>query len=96
MLTRINEGRSVDPDFAKQFQVKRAGKDKDDMFWSFGKIHGLENIAFLDEKELLACNGNPFLIQRLVDKVNDSEKPLPPQTFDEMIQTLHANLESYK
>ena len=96
MLTRINEGRSVDPDFAKQFKVKRAGKDKDDMFWSFGKIHGLENIAFLDEKELLACNGNPFLIQRLVDKVNDSEKPLPPQTFDEMIQTLHANLESYK
>ena len=62
MLNRINDGRAVDPEFAKQFKVKRAGKDKDDMFWSFGKIHGLENIAFLDDKELLATNGNPFLI----------------------------------
>jgi hypothetical protein len=30
------------------FQVKRSGKDRDPMFWSFGKIHGLENIAFAD------------------------------------------------
>lgn len=35
-------------DLGKLFRVKRAGKDKDPMFWSFGKIHGLENIAFAD------------------------------------------------
>jgi hypothetical protein len=35
-------------DFGKMFQVKRAGKDRDPMFWSFGKIHGLENLAFAD------------------------------------------------
>jgi hypothetical protein len=35
-------------DLGKMFRVKRAGKDRDPMFWSFGKIHGLENIAFAD------------------------------------------------
>ena len=35
-------------DLGKMFQVKRAGKDRDPMFWTFGKIHGLENIAFAD------------------------------------------------
>ncbi len=35
-------------DLGKMFQVKRSGKDRDPMFWSFGKIHGLENIAFAD------------------------------------------------
>ena len=31
-------------------QVRRYGKDKDPIFWSFGKIHGLENIAFADKE----------------------------------------------
>ncbi len=49
-------------DLAKMFRVKRAGKDKDNIFWSFGKVHGLENIAFADPKEVLAANGNPVKI----------------------------------
>ncbi len=49
-------------DFGKMFQVKRAGKDRDDLFWSFGKIHGLENIAFADPQEVKATNGNPVKI----------------------------------
>jgi hypothetical protein len=44
------------------FRIKRAGKDRDPMFWSFGKIHGLENIAFANEEELKATNGNPVKI----------------------------------
>lgn len=32
------------------------------MFWSFGKIHGLENIAFADPEEVKATNGNPVSI----------------------------------
>lgn len=49
-------------DVSKLFRVKRGGKDKDDMFWSFGKIHGLENIAFADPEEVKATNGNPVKI----------------------------------
>ena len=35
-------------DVTKMFRVKRAGKDKDPLFWHFGKIHGLENLAFVN------------------------------------------------
>jgi hypothetical protein len=49
-------------DLSKLFRVKRAGKDKDEMFWSFGKIHGLENIAFADPAEVKATKGNPVKI----------------------------------
>ena len=51
------------------FKVKIGGKDHDPMFWSFGKIHGLENIAFLDPEEVKATDGNPVKIQKLVNKV---------------------------
>jgi len=33
-------------------RIKRAGKDLNNMFWHFGKIHGLENIAFLSDEDL--------------------------------------------
>jgi hypothetical protein len=49
-------------DMSKLFRVKRCGKDRDEMFWSFGKIHGLENIAFADPAEVKATNGNPVKI----------------------------------
>jgi hypothetical protein len=39
------------------------GKDKDDLYWSFGKIHGLENIAFVDPQELNAAGGDPWKVQ---------------------------------
>jgi len=41
----------------------------DELFWSFGKIHGLENIAFADDKELEATNGNPVSLQLLINKI---------------------------
>jgi hypothetical protein len=54
MLNRFAEGKPVDEHFAKNFKIKRMGKDKDDLFWSLGKIHGLENIALCDPEELAA------------------------------------------
>jgi hypothetical protein len=39
--------------------VKRQGQDRDDIFWAFGKVHGLENIAFADPEEVVAAAGNP-------------------------------------
>ena len=41
-------------DISKYFSVKRGGQDRDDLFWMFGKIHGLENIAFCDPAEVAA------------------------------------------
>lgn len=39
-------------DLSQMFRVKIGGRDKDPMFWYFGKIHGLENIAFADPAEV--------------------------------------------
>ena len=50
----------MDPNFAKNFKIKRRGKDKDDLFWHFGKIHGLENIAFVDDEKLKNFGGDPW------------------------------------
>jgi len=55
MMKRISET----TDLSKVFQVKRQGKDKNPYFWQFGKIHGLENIAFCDSDALEAVGGNP-------------------------------------
>lgn len=54
-------------DVGKLFRVKRAGKDLDPLFWHFGKVHGIENLAYVDKEELRATNGNPVKIQNLVD-----------------------------
>ena len=54
-------------DVGKLFKVKQNGRDRDPMFWSFGKIHGLENIAFADPEEIRATNGNPVKIQRIIN-----------------------------
>jgi hypothetical protein len=56
------------------FQVKRAGKDKDPYFWSFGKVHGLENIALIDPQLLKATEGNPVEIQELVNQVEEGPR----------------------
>lgn len=50
LLNRIADGLPVDPKFASKFRIKRLGKDKDDLFWALGKVHGLENIAYLTEE----------------------------------------------
>jgi hypothetical protein len=89
MLERIAEGRPVDPKLMSKFKIKRAGRDADDIFWKLGKLHGLENLAYVSEEDLAATGGNPMKVQMLLDKINDSEKPLPPHTFDKLIEGLH-------
>lgn len=85
LLNRLADGKGVDSSFQKKFKVKRAGKDKDDIFWAFGKIHGLENIALVSREELEACKGDPVKIQRLVDAANDNEKPAAPKSYEELV-----------
>jgi hypothetical protein len=53
---------SKNVDVNKLYQVKRSGKDLDDIFWTFGKVHGLENIAFATPEEIDACKGNPVAL----------------------------------
>lgn len=77
-------------DLGKLFRVKRAGKDKDPMFWSFGKIHGLENIAFADPQEIKATNGNPVKIQRIVDRFEGYQKRF--DSFDHLIEEMNKSL----
>lgn len=85
LLNRMADGLPVDPNFAEKFRIKRRGKDKDDIFWSIGKIHGLENIAYLTEEEVASTGGDPMKLQALVDKVNDSEKPIDCKSHDEAV-----------
>ena len=58
MVKRISEKE----DMTKIFRIKRSGKDTDDIFWNFGKIHGLENIAYCSDEDINACGGNPYLL----------------------------------
>jgi hypothetical protein len=71
MVKRISE----QIDLTKVFQIKRLGRDESDIFWQFGKIHGLENIAFVDLAELSKVNGNPYTLQKLINKVTPQDQP---------------------
>ena len=96
MLDRIAEGRPVDANFSNNFRIKRMGRDKDDLFWTLGKIHGLENLAYVDPEELRAAGGDPWRIQQLVNKVNDQDKPLPAQSFDKLVEEIHSKMDAYR
>jgi hypothetical protein len=45
-----------------------------------------------DPEELKQADGDPIALQRLVDNANDAEKPLPPGSYDLLIQSLMMNL----
>ena len=67
MLNRFAEGKSVDPNYAKNFKIKRMGKDKDDIFWAIGKIHGIENAGLCDLNQLKATGGDPMRVQEIIN-----------------------------
>ena len=52
-------------------RIKRGGKDLNDIFWMFGKIHGLENIAFFTEEDFKSI-ADPVEFQR---RINSVQKP---------------------
>ena len=60
-----------------------------------GKIHGLENIAFVDIEALLATEGNPVKIQRLI---NDLDRSSIPNfgSYDELCEKTHDAMQEYK
>jgi hypothetical protein len=58
VVTKLAEN----PEFGNKYRVKRIGDDENDFYWMFSKIHGLENIAFVDPADMIAANGNPVTI----------------------------------
>lgn len=43
-------------------RIRRMGKDQDKFFFHFGKIHGLENVAYCDDEELFKTRGDPIAL----------------------------------
>jgi hypothetical protein len=86
MLNRFAEGKKVDASFTKNFKMKRMGKDKDNIFWAIGKIHGIENAGLCDLDELKATGGDPMQVQEIINKANDAQKPDGPGSFENAIQ----------
>jgi hypothetical protein len=80
--------------YLKDKRVKRSEKDTDDLFWWFGKIHGLENIAFLSDDDIKRSKGNPIVLQDMVNKVKPS-KP-PANSFDGLVSETMKHLTEYK
>lgn len=60
-------------DITEKFRIKRQGKDSDDFYWMFGKIHGLENLAYVDPEKILEAKGNPVSIQELANQVKPQD-----------------------
>lgn len=52
LLDQMMKNIKKNVDLSKVFRVKRSGADLDDIFYTFGKVHGLENIAFCDEADI--------------------------------------------
>ena len=82
-------------DIVSKFQVKRSGKDVDDYFWAMGKVHGLENIAFVDTEALLATEGNPVKIQRLINDLDRSSVP-KVGSYDELRERTQSAMQEYR
>ena len=91
MVKRISEK----TDLTEVFRIRRQGKDLNPFFWSFGKIHGLENIAFCDPKDLAETRGNPYKLQQLVNKVNYENIP-GTSSAQELEDSLQQSLAEYK
>ena len=91
MVKRITEKE----DMTKIFRIKRSGKDTNDIFWNFGKIHGLENIAYCSDEDIDATGGNPYLLQKLVNKVTPDDIT-GYSSFQEVESATAGALDDYK
>lgn len=94
LVSQLMKNVAREIDLSKVYRVKRMGKDLDDLFWSFGKIHGLENIAFADSQELKECNGNPVKLQALINKIDGPNKTFA--SFEELQAEANAAASDYK
>jgi len=75
-------------------RIKRWGRDKNDVFWAIGKVHGLENIAFLSDEQLEEINGDPVKLQEALNKVEP--KGRGNSSYEEYFNKTLKSLDAYK
>ena len=85
---------SKNVDLTDIFRVKRAGADLNDLFYMYGKIHGLENIAFVPDEVLAKCGGHPVLLQAAINDVEGKSRFFG--SFEEMVADNSQLLDAYK
>lgn len=78
-----------------KMRIRRMGKDLDDLHWHFGKIHGLENIAFAEEADLKAVGGDPIALQLLVNRLDGGVRATP-SSFEEIQVKSEDKYANYK
>jgi hypothetical protein len=79
LLERLAEMKRL----GKNMRIRRMGKDENDIFWALGKIHGLENIIYVDKDELLKAAGDPIKLQRLINDVKPKvELEIPFEEYE--------------
>lgn len=79
-------------DLGKLYQVRRLGKDLDDIYWQFGKIHGLENVRYLTDDQIAKIT-NPIELQ---DAINNCVGAKVAGTPEENASRLQEALAMYK
>lgn len=77
-----------------KMRVRRMGKDSNDIFWHFGKIHGLENIALIPDEKLEETCCDPVELQKLVNTVE--VEPGQEKSNEEIYGKLNEAMVNYK
>lgn len=77
-----------------KYRIKRTGPDADPHKWLLGKIHGLENLAYLDDETIEACSGNPVKLQMAINNVIIPDSIAP--NYEDMVKKYFESLKNYK
>lgn len=78
----------------RRIKVRRMGKDKSDMVWQYSKIHGLENIANVDNETLQTIGNDPVALQKAI---NEAEPVFEYYSSrEELIESTKKSLDEYK
>ena len=73
---------------------KRQGKDKDDIYYAYGKVRNLENIIYLSEEDLKDID-SPLKLQIKLDSI-DIKNVFENKTSTQVLEDIHKALETYK
>lgn len=82
-------------DIYQKYRLKRTGRnDENDIIFFYGKIHGIENIIFLDKDTLDAVRGNPAKLQLAINNVQVPSTKA--HSYEELMKKHNENLKKWK
>lgn len=76
------------------YRVKRIGRDENDIHFMFSKIHGLENIKYVEDHILKECAGDPVKLQRAIYEAKIPQ--ITANSYEELMQNQEEQLKKYK